>query len=95
MINFRKRGLIQQKKNPKMNSSENSLKMHEFMHENKKINAKGRVKGSYRPWETKTFKNFGRKRQKIFSGALPNRRERGKLEKVTWKKSNLSFLKKP
>ena len=82
---------IDSTKIPIEKSSETSLKMHEFMHENKKINAKGRVKGSYRPWETKPFKNFGRKRQKIFSGALPNWRERGKLEKVTWKKSNLSF----
>ena len=30
----------------------------------------------------KPFKNFEGKRQKILSGALPNRRERGKFEKI-------------
>ena len=47
----------------------------------------------------KPCKNFEGKRQKILSGALPNRRERGKFEKiwksdfekVTLKKSNLTF----
>ena len=34
---------IDSTKIPKMNSSENSLKMHEFMYENKKIKAKGRA----------------------------------------------------
>ena len=41
----------------------------------------------------KPCKNFEGKRQKIPSGALPNRRERGKFEKVTLKKSNLTFKK--
>ena len=41
----------------------------------------------------KPCKKFGRKRQKILSGALPSRRERGKFEKVSLKQSNLSFKK--
>ena len=41
----------------------------------------------------KPCKNFEGKRQKILSGALPNRRERerGKFEKVTLNESNLTF----
>ena len=48
----------------------------------------------------KPCKNFEGKRQKILSGALPNRRERerererGKFEKVTLNKSNLTFKNK-
>ena len=34
--------------------------------------------------DKKPCKKFGRKRQKILSGALPSQRERGKFEKV-WK----------
>ena len=41
----------------------------------------------------KPCKKFGRKQQKILSGALPSRRERGKFEKVSLKQSNLSFKK--
>ena len=43
----------------------------------------------------KPCKNFKGKQQKILSGALPNRREREesmkRFEKVTLKKSNLTF----
>ena len=42
----------------------------------------------------KPCKKFGRKRQKILSGALPSRRERGKFEKVSLKQSNMSLKKK-
>ena len=43
----------------------------------------------------KPCKNFEGKRQKILSGALPNRREESlkRFEKVTLKKSNLTLKK--
>ena len=64
-----------------MKRSENSLKMHEIMHEIIKIRIKGGVKRSYQPCGRKTLQKFGRKRQKIFYAALPSRREREKFEK--------------
>ena len=41
----------------------------------------------------KPCKKFGRKRQKILSGAQPSWRERGKFEKVSLKQSNLTLKK--
>ena len=81
MINFRKKR-IDSTKIPILKSSENPTKMHEFMHENMKINAKGRVERSYRPWERKTLQKDWPKMTKNLNGALPSRRERGKFEKV-------------
>ena len=61
---FQKRKL-ESSKTPNLNRSENPNKMHEFMHENMKINAKGRVKRSYQPWERKTLQKDRRKTTKI------------------------------
>ena len=61
---FQKRKL-ESSKTPNLNRSENPNKMHEFMHENMKINAKGRVKRSYQPWEKKTLQKDRRKTTKI------------------------------
>ena len=69
---------------PCLKRSENFPKMHEIMHENMKIRTKGGVKWSYRPWGRKTLQKLGRKQQKIFTGALPSRRER---ERKVWKSS--------
>ena len=60
---FQKRR-FESSKTPNLNRSENPNKMHEFMHENKKINAKGRVKRTYRLRERKTLQKFGRKTTK-------------------------------
>ena len=54
--------------------------MHEFMHENMKINAKGRVKWTYRPRERKTLQKFDEQH-------FPSWREKEKFEKVLKKMS--------
>ena len=61
---FQKRRL-ESSKAPNLNRFENPNKMHEFIHENMKINAKGRVKRSYQPWEKKTLQKDRRKMTKI------------------------------
>ena len=50
---------IDSTKIPNLKSSENSLKMHEFMHEIMKIKTKGRVERSYQPCERKILQKFG------------------------------------
>ena len=54
------------------------------MHENMKINAKGRVKRSYQPWERKTLQKDRRKtkKKKFDDEPCPNWREREKFEKL-------------
>ena len=95
MINFirKKKKHWINKKPPNLKRSENSIKMHEFMHEIMKIKTKGRVERSYQPCERKNLQKLGWKWQKIFSGALPRRRERGKFEKVVWISQNTVFKK--
>ena len=61
---------LESSKTPNLNRSENPNKMHEFMHENMKINAKGRVKRSYQPWERKTLQKEWRKETKKFDWSL-------------------------
>ena len=73
---------IDSTKIPILKSSENPTKMHEFMHENMKINEKERVQWSYRLRKRKTLQKDWPKTTKNLSGALPSRRERGKFEKV-------------
>ena len=72
---------IESTKIPILKSSENPTKMHEFMHENMKINAKGRYKGLTNLGRGKPCKKFGGKWKKNLSGALPSRRERKKVLK--------------
>ena len=84
---------IDSTKIPILKSFENSLKTHEFMHEIMKIKTKGRVERSYWPYERKTLQKLGWKRKKIFSEALPSRRERRKFEKVVWISQNTIFKK--
>ena len=57
--------------------------MHEFMHENMKINAKGRVKWTHRLRERKTLQKFCEENDKNLMNALVRVRERKKrFEKV-------------
>ena len=76
---------VKSTKIPSLKRSENSIKMHEIMHEIMKIRTKGGVKRSYRPYGRKTLQKLGRKRQKIFCAALPSWRER---ERENFKKSS-------
>ena len=75
---------------PILKSSENPTKMHEFMHENMKINEKERVQWSYRLRKRKTLQKDWPKTTKNLSGSLPSRRERGNFEKVLKKYLNQS-----
>ena len=54
--------------------------MHEKIHVKLKINEKGGYNGHTSLWREKPCKKLGGKRQKICYGALPTRRERGKVE---------------
>ena len=63
---------VKSTKIPSLKRSENSIKMHEIMHEIMKIRKIGGVKRSYRPWGRKTLQKLGRKQQKIFCAALPS-----------------------
>ena len=67
---------IDSTKIPILKSSENPTKMQEFLHENMKINAKGKAKKTYRLRERETLQEKWRKTTKNLSGALPSRRER-------------------
>ena len=68
------------------------------MHENKKIKPKRGIEWSYRPWGRKTLQKLRKKTTKNLSAALPNRREREKVEKLFEKdvwNSQGTFFKKP
>ena len=80
---------IDSKKIPNMKSFENPIKKHEFMHEIMKIKQNEGYKGLTGLGRERHYKEFGWKRQKILSGALPSRREKGKFEKVFWMSQTL------
>ena len=80
MINFTKYGLNHQKPQ-NIAKSENNPSMHEKMHVNQKRNEKETVQWTYRLMERKILQKDWPKTTKNLSGALPSRRERGKLKK--------------
>ena len=89
--------MIDSTKIPILKSSENSLKMHEFMHEIMKIKTKGRVYRSYRPCERKTLQKFEWKTTKNLPWSLAKSERERKVwksfEKVFESVKNIVFKK--
>ena len=95
MINFRKKKL-DSTKIPILKRSENSNKMHEFMHENMKKMQREGYKGLTGLGRGKPCKKNGRKRQKFEIEPWPSRMEREKVKNFLKKclsQLKISFLK--
>ena len=86
-------------KNPKKKRSENPNKMHKKMHENMKINAKGRVKWTYGLGERKTLQKDRSKTTKKWRFSLTElygeRKGRKLFEKVFGPSKNLVLKNVP
>ena len=90
LINFERKGLKQQKSQKSLGS-----KFPKYAW-NLKINEKGRVIWSYRPWERKTLQKDQRKTTKNWLDALTDRIEREKVLKSlksVWTREKERFLK--
>ena len=90
LINFERKGLKQQKSQKSLGS-----KFPKYAW-NLKINEKGRVIWSYRPWERKTLQKDQRKTTKNWLDALTDRIEREKVLKSlksVWSCEKERFLK--